>query len=150
MLAVCICISNQALAQEESNSMSANETIIREFIAAWSNLDAEELASYFTEDGTYNNIPSSAVSGRDNVQDFITGFIRPWEQTDWEIISLLAEGDTVMVERLDKTLVAGKQVYLPCFGVFEMENGKIKVWRDYFNLPTYVDALTAALNPAGN
>jgi hypothetical protein len=26
-----------------------------------------ELASYFTEDGTYNNMPSSAVSGRDNV-----------------------------------------------------------------------------------
>ncbi len=150
MLTLCICLSDQALAQTESNTMSANETIIREFIAAWSNLDPVELASYFTEDGTYNNMPSSAVSGRDNVQNFIAGFIRTWEQTDWEIISLLADGDIVMVERLDKTVVAGKPVNLPCFGIFEMEDGKIKVWRDYFNLPTYVDALTAALAPPTN
>jgi|GEM_PF-2837293 hypothetical protein len=34
MLTLCICLSDQALAQTESNTMSANETIIREFIAA--------------------------------------------------------------------------------------------------------------------
>ncbi|MBL4580342.1 MAG: nuclear transport factor 2 family protein [Gammaproteobacteria bacterium] len=125
--------------------MPENEKIIREFIASWSRLDADELASYFTEDGTYHNIPSSAVQGRDNIQQFITGFIRPWDSTDWEIVSLLAEGDIVMVERLDKTVVAGSAVNLPCFGYFELENGKIKIWRDYFDLPTYTNALTQAL-----
>ena len=30
-----------------------NEAIVREFIAAWSRLDPEELASYFCEDGIY-------------------------------------------------------------------------------------------------
>lgn len=144
MLLAALCTINVASAQ------SQNETVIREFIAAWSNLDPQELASYFTEDGTYNNMPSTSVSGRENVQNFITGFSRPWESTDWEIINLLAAGDIVMVERLDKTVVNGKAVNLPCFGIFEMENGKIKVWRDYFDLPTYTNALTAALNPSGN
>jgi len=130
--------------------MSDNEVVIREFIAAWSRLDAEELASYFTEDGTYNNMPSSAVSGRENVQNFIAGFSRPWESTDWEILNLLAAGDIVMVERVDKTVVAGSPVNLPAFGIFEMENGKIKVWRDYFDLATYSNALTAALNPSAD
>ena len=125
--------------------MQDNEQIIREFVAAWSNLDAEELASYFTEDGIYHNIPSSAVQGRDNIQQFITEFTRPWESTDWEIVSLLADGDVVMVERLDKTVVAGSPVNLPCFGYFELENGKIKEWRDYFDLQTYTSALTQAL-----
>lgn len=133
------------LAAQERSMMSDNERIIREFVAAWSNLDAEALANYFTEEGTYHNIPSSAVQGRDNIQQFIAGFIRPWESTDWEILSLMAEGDVVMVERLDKTVVAGSPVNLPCFGYFELENGKIKIWRDYFDLATYTTALTKAL-----
>ena len=125
--------------------MSENEKIIREFVAVWSNLDAEEISSYFTEDGIYHNIPSTSVQGRDNIQQFVTAFSQSWESTDWEIISLLAEGDVVMVERLDKTVVAGSPVNLPCFGYFELENGKIKIWRDYFDLATYTDALTQAL-----
>jgi len=125
--------------------MHDNEKIVREFIAEWSNLDAEKLASYFTDDGIYHNIPSSAVQGRENIQQFIAEFTRPWESTEWEIISLLAEGDLVMVERLDKTVVAGSPVNLPCFGYFEMEDGKIKEWRDYFDLSTYTSALTQAL-----
>jgi len=143
-LLVCITLSPNSIAQEIP-TMSENEKIIREFIASWSRLDADELASYFTEDGTYHNIPSSAVQGRDNIQQFISSFIRPWESTDWEIVSLLAEGDIVMVERLDKTVVAGSAVNLPCFGYFELEDGKIKMWRDYFDLSTYSTALTEAL-----
>ena len=90
-------------------------------------------------------MPSAAVVGRDNIEQFITGFIRSWESTDWEVISLLADGDIVMVERLDKTIVAGSPVNLPCFGYFELFDGKITLWRDYFDLTTYTTALTAAL-----
>lgn len=130
--------------QAAAQTMSNNETIIREFVAAWSNLDADELADYFTDDGVYYNMPSQPISGRENVRNFISNFMRPWESTDWEIINIMAEGDKVMVERMDRTVAAGNEINLPCFGIFEMEDGKIKVWRDYFNLPTYTDALTGS------
>jgi len=142
LMSITMCLNVNA---QESAAMSENEQIIREFIASWSRLDADELASYFATDGTYHNIPSAAVQGRDSIQQFISGFIRPWESTEWEIVSLLAEGDIVMVERLDKTVVAGSPVNLPCFGYFELEDGKIKMWRDYFDLATYTTALTDAL-----
>ena len=122
-----------------------NEAIVRDFISAWSRLNPSELASYFSEDGVYHNMPSEAVVGRDNIERFIAGFIRPWESTDWEVISLLADGDIVMVERLDKTVVAGSPVNLPCFGYFELTDGEITLWRDYFDLTTYTSALTSAL-----
>jgi len=32
-------------------------------------------------------------------------------------------------------------VDLPCVGVFEMRDGKIAVWRDYFDLGTYQRAM---------
>ena len=43
----------------------------------------------------------------------------------------------VIVERLDRTEVGDIKVDLPCCGVFEMEEGKIKIWRDYFDKGTY-------------
>ena len=129
-------------AQAADTNMTENETIIREFVAAWSNLDADELATYFTEDGTYYNMPTQPISGRENVRDFIANFMRPWESTEWEILNLLVEGDIVMVERVDHTVALGNNIDLPCLGYFLMEDDKIKMWRDYFDLATYTSALS--------
>lgn len=114
-----------------------NEKIIREFIAAWSRLDAAELAGYFADDGVYYNMPAAPVSGRANVQKMIAGFIADWTETEWDIVNLVSAGDVVIAERLDRTKAGEKGVDLPCAGVFEMQDGKIKVWRDYFDMATY-------------
>ena len=119
-----------------------NEKILREFFAAWSRLDPEEISSYFTDDGVYHNMPTGPVGGRKNVKDMIAGFIGAWTETEWEVVHLVSAGDVVMAERVDHTKAGDKSVDLPCNGVFEMENGKIKVWRDYFDLQTYVNAMS--------
>jgi limonene-1,2-epoxide hydrolase len=122
--------------------MPDNEKIIREFIAAWSRLDPAELASYFAPDGVYHNIPTGPVAGRENVEKMIRDFTAAWTETEWEIVNLAAAGDVVIAERTDRTRAGEKSVDLPCTGVFEMEGGKIKVWRDYFDLGTYVRAMS--------
>ena len=122
--------------------MGTNEKIIRDFIAAWSRLNVDELVAYFCEDGVYHNMPADPVAGHEALKAFISAFLTNWEKTDWEILNLLVDGDTVMVERMDRTVAAGKPVDLPCCGVFEMRNGRIAVWRDYFDMTTYVDALS--------
>ena len=121
--------------------MSDNAARIRDFIAAWSRMDAAELAAYFTEDGVYHNIPSKPVAGRENVERFIAGFAKDWTATDWEIVSLVADGDLVIAERVDRTRAGDKAVDLPCVGVFQMQDGRIKVWRDYFDMGTYLKAM---------
>jgi len=144
LLLLGISLSQFTITLAADKTMSGNESIIREFVAAWSNLDAEELATYFTDDGVYYNMPTQPVSGRENIKAFISNFIAPWETTDWEILNIMSEGDIVMVERVDRTVAAGNKIDLPCFGIFEMESGKIKVWRDYFDLATYTGALTGS------
>lgn len=121
--------------------MNENERIIREFIEAWSRRDPEELTAYFADDGVYHNMPIGPVSGRDNILNFIRGFIGAWDETRWDILNILSSGDLVIAERVDRTRSGEKSVELPCAGVFELEGGKIKVWRDYFDLATYQGAL---------
>lgn len=121
--------------------MADNEQVIRDFISAWSRLDVEELVQFFCEDGTYHNMPTKAVTGHDALRPFISAFLKGWTSTEWDVLNLMSKGNVVFAERLDRTVVGDKQVNLPCCGVFEMQDGRIKVWRDYFDLGTYVSAL---------
>ncbi|HJL60611.1 MAG TPA: limonene-1,2-epoxide hydrolase family protein [Pseudomonadales bacterium] len=117
--------------------MSDNLQVIRDFIEAWSNLDADELVEYFTEDGIYYNMPAQPVQGKEQLKGFIGGFISNWTKTDWDLLNIVGEGDVVFAERLDRTVAGEVKVDLPCCGVFEMQDGKIKVWRDYFDMATF-------------
>jgi limonene-1,2-epoxide hydrolase len=127
--------------EENHAAMKTNEQIIRDFIAAWSRLDVGELVQYFTPDGVYHNMPTQPVAGHDALRGFISGFTNDWASTQWDVLNLVSQGEVVIAERLDRTMVGDKPVNLPCCGVFEMQAGKIKVWRDYFDMGTYVSAL---------
>lgn len=120
--------------------MSDNEQIIRDFIDAWPRLDVKEVVSYFAEDGVYHNMMLDPVKGREALTGFIGGFVNGWSDVKWELLNISSSGNIVFAERVDRMKVGGKPVALPCCGVFEMEGGKIKVWRDYFDLATFSKA----------
>ncbi len=121
--------------------MATNTEVIEQFIKSWSELDAHKLASFFTEDGTYFNMPAKPVSGRANVEQFIAGFIANWTETTRDILNITEQQDIVYCERMDRTKTTQGDVDLPCFGVFEMQDGKIHVWRDYFDMNTFARAM---------
>ena len=120
--------------------MGDNEKIIRDFVDAWPRLDVSEIVDYFAEDGVYHNMMLEPVKGREALTGFIGAFAANWSDVKWEILNLVSRGNTVIAERVDRMKVGGKPVALPCCGVFEMEGGKIKVWRDYFDLGTFTKA----------
>ena len=63
----------------------------------------------------------------------------PWRGADdcialpWEIRHIVADGNVVMTERVDHFLVGDNRISVPCMGVFELRNGKIAAWRDYWD-----------------
>ena len=113
-------------------------------MAAWSQLDPARLASYFTEDGCYYNMPFQPVRGRKAIEQFIAEFTKTWTSTTWDIIQISSSEDVVFCERLDRTNSSQGDVDLPCVGVFLMREGKIYEWRDYFDANTYRRAMSAA------
>ncbi|MCC6250368.1 MAG: nuclear transport factor 2 family protein [Rubrivivax sp.] len=120
---------------------SPTETVLS-FCAAWSRLDIEELLGYFTEDAVYHNMPGAPAVGRAAVRRTIEHFLRGWRRTDWEVVATAACGNVVFAERIDRTDThSGKHVDLAVVGVFEVADGKIRAWRDYFDLASYTRAV---------
>jgi len=92
--------------------------------------------------GTYHNMPLAPISGRAHIEAMIRNFTASWTDTRWEILTLVSAGNVVVAERIDRTRAGDRSVELPIVGVFELEQGRIKTWRDYFDLGTYAQALS--------
>jgi len=112
--------------------------LISRFCAAWGNeLGADDLAAFFTAHDVYHNIPLEPVRGRRNIAENFASFIRPGppgiERIEFRVINIAANGPVVMTERVDVFTLAGKTFDLRVMGAFEVDNGKIKAWRDYFD-----------------
>jgi limonene-1,2-epoxide hydrolase len=55
----------------------------------------------------------------------------------WAIRHIVAEGSVVMTERVDNFVVGQRPVSVPCMGIFELKDGKIAAWRDYWDLKQF-------------
>ena len=119
-----------------------NIAISRAFCSDWALLDTDRMMGYFAAEPTYHNMPGPPAAGTEAVRATIQRFLSSWQKTEWELLNIAANGDVVFAERVDRTDSNGKHVDLPCVGVFEMENGKIKTWRDYFDLATYTRGMS--------
>ena len=127
----------------DSTSDAANDTMIREFLAAWERRDTDHIVNAFTDDGVYHSVPLTPIVGKAAIREFVAGFadVPPGRL---EIHHQVAAGDIVMNERTDSITLNGAPVVLPICGVFEIEDGRIKAWREYFDLSPVKVAYRAA------
>ena len=58
--------------------------------------------------------------------------------------AVVAQGNIVMTERVDHFRVGEKRIMVPCMGIFELRDGKIAAWRDYWDLRQFECQLPAA------
>ena len=112
---------------------AANDAMVRAFIAAWERRDTEHIIGCFTDDGVYHSTPLSPIVGKEAIREFVTGFenVPPGRL---EIRNQVASDTVVMNERVDHLTMNGRPVELPIMGVFEIEGGQIKAWREYFDM----------------
>ncbi len=120
--------------------------VVRRFCAAWSdNIAAAELAAFFTDDAVYHNIPLTPITGREAIAKKIVSFIRPGapgiESIEFRVINIAANGPVVMTERVDVFRLPGKSFELQVMGTFEVRDGKINAWRDYFDMSQFTSRM---------
>ncbi|MCC7362799.1 MAG: nuclear transport factor 2 family protein [Dehalococcoidia bacterium] len=98
--------------------------------------DGDRIAAYFTDDAVYKNIPvEPSVTGAAAIGKAMGAMAaQGMKSKGWEILNQVASGNVVMNERVDRFLLGEKSVAVRVCGVFEIRDGKIAAWRDYFDL----------------
>jgi limonene-1,2-epoxide hydrolase len=116
--------------------MASNDDIVRHFCSAYARLDADELIGYFAPDAVYHNIPMQPLTGHAAIHAFLADIPNQFRGLRFETLRQVTAGDVVMNERIDHFDLGDRSVSLPVAGIFELRDGKIIAWRDYFNLAT--------------
>ena len=63
------------------------------------------------------------------------------ERIEFRVPNIVGDGDVVLTERVDVFVLPNKTIELPVMGTFEVRDGKIAAWRDYFDLNQYMQQL---------
>lgn len=121
--------------------MGSSEVVMG-FLKAMEAMDYEAAMPFLDEDIRYINGPTPEVTGPAAVRGVLEPFFAPIEENIFEVARSIESGNTVFVERLDKHRIPQGWFELPVTGVFEVEDGKITYWHEYFDLATIVDQMT--------
>jgi len=117
------------------------DAVVTEFCKLWSTPNLDEIVRQFTDDAVYHNIPMPPAEGRDAIREFIAGFLAAFDGIDFTVHRQVSHGDLVMNERTDTMRRKdGGEIALPVMGVFEVRDGQIAAWRDYFDMATVTAA----------
>lgn len=120
-----------------------NSEIVTAFVASWQRKNVDEILEYFTDDAVYINIPIQPPNrGKAEIRAVIEQFLGMAEAMEFIIHHQAETTDAIVLnERTDRFLINGQWIDLPVMGIFELENGQIKGWRDYFDMGQFTNQM---------
>jgi limonene-1,2-epoxide hydrolase len=120
---------------------------VLEFFRAFEGNDVEEAVKFVADDLEYVNVPfgfeAGTVHGPDGMRSVLVPAFADVIRNEFIVRTTAINGDTVMVERLDRHQLAKGWVELPVAGIFTVKDGKITHWRDYFDMNVFASQMAA-------
>ncbi len=115
-----------------------NIAVVRTICERWPWLTAAELAGLLAPDCDYRNIPvpGDRHIGPDAAHAVLGRIKEAWD-VELEVRHIVGSGNAVLTERNERFVhrAGEKPTFdLPVMGTFELRDGKIVAWRDYFEL----------------
>lgn len=118
--------------------------VVEAFLAALAKNDREGAGALLADDVVYQNVPFPADRGKAAVIRTLERFSKVMTGFEVQMKNIAANGDVVLTERVD--ILTGPMLHLDIWvcGTFEVKNGKITLWRDYFDLAEVTGKLLAS------
>ncbi len=131
-------VSQMAKADEpkKSDLEIANETLVNDFCRDWALRDVEKLRPYLAEDLYHQQAPGRPVmESREEFEKQMGGWLKTLELVEFKIVRSHVIGPIVLNERVDRFKAPagskGPSMQFHVVGEFFIENGVIKVWKDW-------------------
>lgn len=114
---------------------SENEKIVRKVYEAFQSKDLDALQSYLSDDFKW----IGASLGEYDIEGFRRASLRDYEafpDGKIDIKRVVAQGNTIVLENFTSGTHSetNKRVEFPSVEIFELEDGKVKLWKTYCNM----------------
>jgi limonene-1,2-epoxide hydrolase len=120
--------------------------VVERFLELLRRSDVERAVELLAEDVEYVNVGLPAMYGRERVRRAFRATLgRAKSGFDVQVHAISANGPTVLTERTDVLIVRRLRVQLWVCGRFDVRDGQIVLWRDYFDYATVLTATTRGL-----
>jgi len=110
--------------------------VVRKLCEQWSRLTREGFAELLAPDCHYLNVPwpDQTRFGPDGAYRVLSRYQKGWK-VELKILHIADHGEVVLTERLERFQRENEDTVheLYVMGAFEMKDGKIAKWRDYFD-----------------
>lgn len=128
-----------AIRTRGERAMSDPAEVVTTFLALWEKpggLD-QSVRDYFLPTTVWENVGLAKTTGQDEAIALNAQLCAAVGMATIRVdnLAVAVTGNKVLTERIDHMVnAAGETTYsAPVMGVFEIENGKIAAWRDYFD-----------------
>lgn len=120
------------------------ESVVRGFLASWSDPKRDQLASFLAQDAVWVDGPNGVHSGATAFLDELMSQLTIPRDLWIEIDTLLANDDTVMVEWHGGVTIGQASINTKVMAVFEVDpSGRITQMRESFDMKSLVDQMAA-------
>lgn len=119
-----------------------NEEIVNTFMTRITAMDLDGALELVADDIEYDNVPISKVQGPEGIRSVFAQLdAMGVNAMEWIVHHQVADDTTVMNERTDRFGVGDRWSGVAVAGLFVVTDGRITLWRDYFDL----NAMTAVI-----
>jgi limonene-1,2-epoxide hydrolase len=117
---------------EQTSTVAGNALVVETFLNSLQDLDLTAADALLADDVVYQNVGLPTIRGRARVMKLMRGMEG---RMGFEVTfhRNVAEGATVMNERTDAMVFGPLRLQFWVCGVFEVHDGRITLWRDYFD-----------------
>jgi limonene-1,2-epoxide hydrolase len=108
--------------------------VVREFCSGMDRKDLAAVEALLDEKVVYHNVGSEPAVGREATLAAVKFIFDMFDPIEFRIRHLAEDGDAVLTERVDVLTANGIAAPVPVMGTFEVRDGRIVAWRDYFDM----------------
>lgn len=115
---------------------------VRQMIDAWNTRSWQQVYDLFAQDGVLQSMMlETPTVGREAISKRIGTLAEGISKIELRVKHIGVVDGVVFIERVDDFVYRGHHGAVPVVGVVEVEQGRIKIWREYYDRAQMIEAM---------